>query len=62
LLEPIPPYVIPARYHKLKALMAKRTYLEWPKERSKHALFWANLRAAISINLSVADEQNRTEV
>uniref|UniRef100_G1NRK6 TIR domain-containing protein n=1 Tax=Meleagris gallopavo TaxID=9103 RepID=G1NRK6_MELGA len=35
LLEPIPPYVIPARYHKLKALMAKRTYLEWPKERSK---------------------------
>ncbi|NXC37270.1 TLR6 protein, partial [Campylorhamphus procurvoides] len=47
LLEPIPPYVIPARYHKLKALMAKRTYLEWPKERSKHALFWANLRAAI---------------
>ncbi|NWV15901.1 TLR1 protein, partial [Ptilonorhynchus violaceus] len=51
LLEPIPPYVIPARYHKLKALMARRTYLEWPKERSKRALFWANLRAAISINL-----------
>ncbi|NWH96471.1 TLR6 protein, partial [Aegithalos caudatus] len=47
LLEPIPPYLIPARYHKLKALMAKRTYLEWPKERSKRALFWANLRAAI---------------
>ncbi|NXK26758.1 TLR1 protein, partial [Arenaria interpres] len=57
LLEPIPPYVIPARYHKLKALMAKRTYLEWPKERSKRALFWANLRAAININLPVADGQ-----
>ncbi|NXA13234.1 TLR1 protein, partial [Sapayoa aenigma] len=56
LLEPIPPYVIPARYHKLKALMAKRTYLEWPRERSKRALFWANLRAAISINLPIADE------
>ncbi|NWV99311.1 TLR1 protein, partial [Machaerirhynchus nigripectus] len=56
LLEPIPPYLIPARYHKLKALMAKRTYLEWPKERSKRALFWANLRAAISINLPTADE------
>ncbi|NXH99592.1 TLR1 protein, partial [Pachycephala philippinensis] len=56
LLEPIPPYLIPARYHKLKALMAKRTYLEWPKERSKHALFWANLRAAISVNLTTADE------
>nr|QIX11780.1 toll-like receptor 1 type 2 [Coturnix coturnix] len=61
LLEPIPPYVIPARYHKLKALMAKRTYLEWPKERSKRALFWANLRAAITIHLSEADEQIRTE-
>ncbi|KAM8808131.1 toll-like receptor 1 [Eudromia elegans] len=56
LLEPIPPYIIPARYHKLKALMAKRTYLEWPKERSKHALFWANLRAAISINLPMSFE------
>ncbi|XP_048160392.1 toll-like receptor 1 isoform X2 [Corvus hawaiiensis] len=56
LLEPIPPYLIPARYHKLKALMAKRTYLEWPKERSKRALFWANLRAAISVNLPVSRE------
>ncbi|KAM7112305.1 toll-like receptor 1 [Ciconia maguari] len=55
LLEPILPYNIPARYHKLKALMAKRTYLEWPKERSKRALFWANLRAAISINLPMVD-------
>ncbi|NXS44604.1 TLR1 protein, partial [Balaeniceps rex] len=55
LLEPIPPYIIPVRYHKLKALMAKRTYLEWPKERSKRALFWANLRAAISVNLPMAD-------
>ncbi|NXR69320.1 TLR1 protein, partial [Rhadina sibilatrix] len=61
LLEPIPPYLIPARYHKLKALMAKRTYLEWPKERSKRALFWANLRAAISINLPIASEANEFE-
>ncbi|NXY85636.1 TLR1 protein, partial [Alcedo cyanopectus] len=60
LLEPITPHVIPARYHKLKALMAKRTYLEWPKERSKRALFWANLRAAISINLPTTDG-NRCE-
>ncbi|NXQ28887.1 TLR1 protein, partial [Alaudala cheleensis] len=58
LLEPIPPYLIPARYHKLKALMAKRTYLEWPKERSKRPLFWANLRAAISINLPISNEAN----
>ncbi|NWQ72752.1 TLR1 protein, partial [Columbina picui] len=61
LLEPIPPYIIPARYHKLKALMAKRTYLEWPKERSKRALFWANLRAAISINLPTSFEANEDE-
>ncbi|NXJ01059.1 TLR1 protein, partial [Psophia crepitans] len=61
LLEPIPPCIIPARYHKLKALMAKRTYLEWPKERSKRALFWANLRAAISINLPIYSEANEEQ-
>ncbi|NXX41657.1 TLR6 protein, partial [Tricholaema leucomelas] len=61
LLEPIAPYMIPARYHKLKALMAKRTYLEWPKERGKHALFWANLRAAISINLPMSFEANEEQ-
>uniref|UniRef100_A0A8C0FBZ5 TIR domain-containing protein n=1 Tax=Bubo bubo TaxID=30461 RepID=A0A8C0FBZ5_BUBBB len=61
LLEPIPPYIIPARYHKLKALMAKRTYLEWPKEKSKRALFWANLRAAISINLPISFEANEEQ-
>ncbi|XP_042323379.1 toll-like receptor 6 isoform X2 [Sceloporus undulatus] len=55
LLESIPTYVIPARYHKLKALMVKRTYLEWPKEKSKQGLFWANLRAAIQIKL-LSDE------
>ncbi|NP_001123896.1 toll-like receptor 1 precursor [Macaca mulatta] len=52
LLEPIPQYSIPSSYHKLKNLMARRTYLEWPKEKSKHGLFWANLRAAINIKLT----------
>ncbi|NXK54670.1 TLR6 protein, partial [Chauna torquata] len=61
LLEPIPSYIVPVRYHKLKALMAKRTYLEWPKERSKHALFWANLRAAININLPMSFEVNEEQ-
>ncbi|KAL8207506.1 UNVERIFIED_CONTAM: hypothetical protein K2H54_057181 [Gekko kuhli] len=51
LLEPIPPYIIPAKYYKLKALMAKRTYLEWPKEKGKQGLFWANLRATICVRL-----------
>uniref|UniRef100_A0ACB8E7F0 Uncharacterized protein n=1 Tax=Sphaerodactylus townsendi TaxID=933632 RepID=A0ACB8E7F0_9SAUR len=50
-LEPIPPYIIPTKYYKLKALMAKRTYMEWPAEKSKQGLFWANLRAAIQIRL-----------
>uniref|UniRef100_A0A452HIF0 TIR domain-containing protein n=1 Tax=Gopherus agassizii TaxID=38772 RepID=A0A452HIF0_9SAUR len=54
LLEPIPQYLIPARYHKLKALMAKRTYLEWPKEKSKHGLFWANLKATLNSNLPIS--------
>ena len=52
LLEPIPQYSIPSSYHKLKSLMARRTYLEWPKEKSKRGLFWANLRAAINIKLT----------
>ncbi|XP_004764055.1 toll-like receptor 1 [Mustela putorius furo] len=51
LLEPIPQYSIPSNYHKLKNLMAQRTYLQWPKEKSKHGLFWANLRASINIKL-----------
>ncbi|XP_004391286.2 toll-like receptor 1 [Trichechus manatus latirostris] len=56
LLEPIPQYSIPSNYHKLKTLMAQRTFLEWPKEKNKHGLFWANLRATINIKLI---EQNK---
>ncbi|XP_028621075.1 toll-like receptor 1 [Grammomys surdaster] len=51
LLEPIPQYSIPTNYHKLKTLMARRTYLEWPTEKNKHGLFWANLRASINVKL-----------
>ncbi|XP_066487996.1 toll-like receptor 6 [Tiliqua scincoides] len=56
LLESIPAYIIPAKYHQLKAVMAKRTYLEWPKEKSKQGLFWANLRASIHVKLSGNEE------
>ncbi|KAM3940524.1 toll-like receptor 6 [Leptodactylus fuscus] len=62
LLEPIPQYLIPSRYFKLKALMKQRTYLEWPKEKSKHTLFWANLRAAISISLSESEQESSVSV
>lgn len=31
----------------MKAMMGRHTYLEWPQDRGKHRLFWANLRAAL---------------
>ncbi|KAF7483981.1 toll receptor 1-like [Marmota monax] len=62
LLEPIPQYSIPSNYHKLRTLMAQRTYLEWPMEKSKHGLFWANLRAAIRIKLMAQGKEiNHTQ-
>uniref|UniRef100_A0A4W3IDU0 Toll like receptor 6 n=1 Tax=Callorhinchus milii TaxID=7868 RepID=A0A4W3IDU0_CALMI len=57
LLEPIPQYLIPSKYHKLKSLMGRKTYIEWPKDRNKHGLFWANLRATLKINLELSSEE-----
>ncbi|XP_062332601.1 toll-like receptor 1 [Osmerus eperlanus] len=51
LLQPLPRYMIPSKYHQLKAMMAKHTFLEWPQDRAKHRLFWANLRAALQADL-----------
>ncbi|XP_075910311.1 toll-like receptor 2 isoform X3 [Petromyzon marinus] len=48
LLEPIPRDSVPSRFCRLRRLMARKTYLEWPVEQSKQALFWANLRATLS--------------
>nr|XP_045017296.1 toll-like receptor 6 [Jaculus jaculus] len=56
LLEPISPNSIPSKYHKLKAFMARRTYLQWPTEKSKHALFWANISAAFNTKLPCVTE------
>ncbi|XP_069781042.1 toll-like receptor 1 [Narcine bancroftii] len=56
-LEPIPQFMIPSKYYKLKSLMAKKTYLEWPKDKSKQRLFWANLQAAIGIKLTTSKEE-----
>ncbi|XP_054438017.1 toll-like receptor 6 [Pteronotus mesoamericanus] len=61
LLEPIPQNNIPSKYHKLKSLMAQRTYLEWPKEKSKRGLFWANIRAAFNVKLILDTENNDVE-
>ncbi|XP_041918330.1 toll-like receptor 1 [Alosa sapidissima] len=51
LLEPLPLYLIPSKYYQLKDMMSRRTYLEWPRERAKQVLFWANLRAALQADL-----------
>ncbi|XP_047441734.1 toll-like receptor 1 [Mugil cephalus] len=51
LLEPLPQYLIPSKYYQLKSMMKRHTYLEWPQDRAKHRLFWANLRAALQGNL-----------
>lgn len=58
LLEPIPQNHIPTKYHKLKALMTLRTYLEWPKEKSKRGLFWANIIAAFHTKLTLVNEND----
>ncbi|XP_040903584.1 toll-like receptor 1 [Toxotes jaculatrix] len=51
LLEPLPQYTIPSKYYQLKAMMSRHTYLEWPQDRAKQRLFWANLKAALQADL-----------
>ncbi|XP_054890105.1 toll-like receptor 1 [Poeciliopsis prolifica] len=51
LLEPLPQYLIPSKYYQLKSMMNRYTYLEWPQDKAKHKLFWANLRAALQTDL-----------
>lgn len=56
LLEPLPQYLIPSKYYQLKSMMGRHTYLEWPQDRAKNRLFWANLRAALQADLPSAPE------
>lgn len=60
LLEPLPQYLIPSKYYQLKSMMGRHTYLEWPQEKAKRRLFWANLRAALQANLpnAAAEQQD----
>nr|XP_046261425.1 toll-like receptor 1 [Scatophagus argus] len=51
LLEPLPQYLIPSKYYQLKSMMGRHTYLEWPRDKAKQRLFWANLRAALQTDL-----------
>lgn len=57
LLEPLPTYLIPSKYYQLKAMMARRTYLEWPQDKAKQRMFWANLRAALQADLPDSAER-----
>ncbi|CAH1244072.1 TLR1 [Branchiostoma lanceolatum] len=45
-LEDIPDRAL-HRYHRLRRLMCKRTYLEWPKDPQEKALFWERLKDAL---------------
>ncbi|CAK6956597.1 toll-like receptor 1 [Scomber scombrus] len=61
LLEPLPQYLIPSKYYQLKSMMKRHTYLEWPQDRAKHRLFWANLRAALQADLPIAPAEEIEE-
>ncbi|KAM6923466.1 toll-like receptor 1 [Xenentodon cancila] len=56
-LEPLPQYLIPSKYYQLRNMMSRHTYLEWPQDKAKHRLFWANLRAALQTNLPNAPSE-----
>ncbi|XP_078466956.1 toll-like receptor 2 isoform X2 [Lampetra planeri] len=47
LLEPIPRDSVPSRFCRLRRLIGRKTYLEWPAEQGKQVLFWANMRATL---------------
>ncbi|KAL2102861.1 hypothetical protein ACEWY4_002029 [Coilia grayii] len=47
LLEPIPPDSLPRKFLKLRTLLRKQTYLEWPKDECKKHLFWKSLRSML---------------
>ncbi len=61
LLEPLPQYLIPSKYYQLKSMMGRHTYLEWPQDRAKQRLFWANLRAALQADLPNAPVTEQEE-
>ncbi|XP_043942711.1 toll-like receptor 2 type-2 [Protopterus annectens] len=49
LLEPIPADSIPNRLCKLRKLMNKNTYLEWPQDKPRQSVFWKRLKAVLDI-------------
>ncbi|KAG2464246.1 toll-like receptor 13 [Polypterus senegalus] len=45
-LEPLSPHML-STYHKLRRIIRKKTYLQWPEDTNGHKLFWTKLRRAI---------------
>ncbi|XP_078263738.1 toll-like receptor 2 [Rhinoraja longicauda] len=50
LLEPIPKNSIPDRFCKLRKLMNKNTYLEWPQNEFQQGFFWKRLKAVLNLD------------
>lgn len=47
LLEPIPTDSLPKKFLKLRTLLRRKTYLEWPADERKQIVFWCNLKAIL---------------
>ncbi|XP_058629465.1 toll-like receptor 1 isoform X1 [Onychostoma macrolepis] len=47
LLEPIPADSLPKKFLKLRTLLRRKTYLEWPADERKQRVFWCNLKAIL---------------
>ncbi|XP_056603808.1 toll-like receptor 1 isoform X1 [Triplophysa dalaica] len=47
LLEPIPGDSLPKKFLKLRTLLRRKTYLEWPTDEQKKHIFWCNLKAIL---------------
>ncbi|XP_052410732.1 toll-like receptor 1 isoform X1 [Carassius gibelio] len=47
LLEPIPTDSLPKKFLKLRTLLRRKTYLEWPADERKQRVFWCNLKAIL---------------
>ncbi|XP_037267542.1 LOW QUALITY PROTEIN: toll-like receptor 2 [Falco rusticolus] len=46
-LEPMEARGLPRRFARLRALLATRTYLEWPREPQRRPFFWLQLRGLL---------------
>ncbi|XP_042202349.1 toll-like receptor 2 [Callorhinchus milii] len=52
LLESLPKNSLPNKFCRLRRLLNRKTYLEWPAEESKQAIFWASLQAILQTTSS----------